>query len=62
MAHPILSISDVREHTGLAFPGASSGMGVLAELGIAQEITGRGRNRLFAYGDYLEVLSEGTEM
>ena len=62
MAHPILSLSDVREHTGLAFPGASSGMGVLTELGIAQEITGRGRNRLFAYSDYLEVLSEGTEM
>ncbi len=61
-ANPILSISEVREQTGLAFPGASSGMSVLTELGIAREITGRERNRLFAYGDYLDALSEGTEL
>lgn len=62
MTRPILSLSAAREHTGLTFPGASSGMGALTEIGIAQEITGRGRNRLFAYGDYLKILGEGTEV
>ena len=58
---PILSLSEVRRHTGLSFPGASSGMDLLVELGIAQEFTDRSRNRLFAYDEYLSILSEGTE-
>ena len=58
---PILSLSDAQERSGLAFPGTSSGMNLLVELGIAREITGRRRNRLFAYDRYLDVLSEGTE-
>ena len=29
--------------------------------GVAQELTGRKRNRLFGYGRYLAILSEGTE-
>ena len=31
------------------------------ELGIASELTGKKRNRLFSYERYLAVLSEGTE-
>ncbi len=30
-------------------------------LGIAREITGKKRNRIFAYDRYLTILSEGTE-
>lgn len=33
----------------------------LVELGIAEEKTGGARNRVFAYKDYLAILSEGTE-
>jgi hypothetical protein len=33
----------------------------LVELGIAREITGGPRNRLFAYDAYLAILNEGTE-
>jgi hypothetical protein len=33
----------------------------LIQLGIARELTGRRRNRLFVYDRYLAVLSEGTE-
>jgi hypothetical protein len=36
-------------------------MGALAELGIAKELTGRKRDRVFAYDRYLAVLQEGTE-
>jgi len=37
-------------------------MELLVELGIARELTGKRRNRLFVYDRYLTVLSEGTEM
>jgi hypothetical protein len=36
-------------------------MGVLIALGIAKELTGRKRDRVFAYDRYLAVLQEGTE-
>ena len=36
-------------------------MEALAELGIAREVTGRRRGRLFAYDGYLSILNEGTE-
>jgi Fic family protein len=59
---PILSIPQVRLNTGLSFPAASSAMDLLAELGIARELTGRRRNRLFVYDRYLAILNEGTEV
>ena len=36
-------------------------MELLVEIGIASELTGKKRNRLFSYERYLAVLSEGTE-
>jgi hypothetical protein len=36
-------------------------MDLLVELDVARELTGRRRNRLFAYDGYVAVLSEGTE-
>ena len=61
MARPIVSLSEVRRRTGLSFSGASSGMDMLVDMGIAREFTDRRRNRLFAYDEYLAILSEGTE-
>jgi len=58
---PILTLAGVRGRTGLSFPGATNGMNVLVELDIAREITGKKRNRIFAYHRYLSILSEGTE-
>ncbi len=60
-ARPIVSLSAVREATGLSFPAASSGMELLQSLGLARELTGKRRNRLFVYERYLAILSEGTE-
>ncbi len=61
MALPIRSIPDVSRIAGLSFPGASAGMQRLVDLGIAREITGGRRGRLFVYTEYLGILSEGTE-
>jgi cell filamentation protein, protein adenylyltransferase len=45
----------------LSYPAAAAGMAVLSELGIARELTGKKRNRVFVYDRYLALLSEGTE-
>ncbi len=58
---PILTIAEIQRRTKLSFPGATNGMKTLISLGIAREITGKKRNRLFAYNRYLAILSEGTE-
>jgi Fic family protein len=60
-ARPILSLGFTCERTGLSFPAASSAMDLLIELGIARELTGKRRNRLFLYDRYLAILNEGTE-
>lgn len=60
-AHPLLSLSAICERTGLSFPAASSAMDLLLEVGVARELTGKRRNRLFRYDRYLAILDEGTE-
>lgn len=58
---PVASMQDVRRRSGLSFPATAAGMDLLCELGIARELTGRRRNRIFAYAAYLSILNEGTE-
>ena len=58
---PILSLSAARRLSGLSFPTASAAMEVLVELDVARELTGKRRDRLFSYDQYLSVLNEGTE-
>lgn len=60
-ARPILSLPAICSATGLSFPAASSAVDLLSELGVARELTGKRRNRLFVYSQYLSILSEGTE-
>lgn len=60
-ARPITSMQETRRATGLSFPAVSSAMDLLVELGIARELTGKRRNRLFVYDRYLTTLNEGTE-
>jgi len=59
---PISSMQKVCRITGLSFPAAGSAMDLLVELGIARELTGKRRNRLFVYDRYLAILSAGTEI
>ena len=59
--HPILSLSGIRKRTTLAFATAAAAMEWLVRQGIAREITGKRRDRLFVYDRYLSILAEGTE-
>lgn len=60
-ARPVTPMQEVCKITGLSFPAASTAMDLLVELGIARELTGKRRNRVFAYNRYLAILNEGTE-
>ena len=61
-SRPILSQPAARRHTRLSFRTAASAMERLVTLGIARETTGKRRDRLFVYDQYLSILKEGTEM
>jgi Fic family protein len=60
-ARPLLSLQEICRISGVSFPTASTAMDRLVELGIARELTGKRRNRLFVYDHYLTILNEGTE-
>ena len=60
-ARPILSITGAAEHSNLSYSAAASAMRLLVRQGIAREVTGKRRGRLFAYDEYVRVLNEGTE-
>ena len=58
---PLVSLQEVRLQSGMSFPAASSAMKLLVDLGIAKELTGKKRNRVFGYVEYMAILVEGTE-
>ena len=61
MAQPLLSLSSAARNAQLSFRAAGLAMDLLVKQGVAREITGRRRNRLFAYDRYLSILNEDTE-
>ncbi|MBK8595986.1 MAG: Fic family protein [Holophagales bacterium] len=60
-SRPVTTVKELRSRTSLSFPAASAAVNLLVDLGIARELTGRRRNRVFAYDRYLAVLNEGTD-
>ncbi len=60
-ARPILSLSVACSSTQLSFATASKAMELLVQNGVAREITGKRRGRVFVYDRYLSILNEGTE-
>ena len=58
---PILSLRAASAAAQVSYGTAASAMETLVTNGIAHELTGNRRNRLFAYDGYLAVLEEGIE-
>ncbi len=58
---PLVSLQEIRKQAALSFPAASTAMGLLVDLDIARELTGKKRNRVFGYSEYMAILVEGTE-
>lgn len=60
-ARPVATIGELVTRTGVTYPTAAKNVDALTGLGIVREITGRRRDRVFAYDRYLAILNEGTE-
>jgi Fic family protein len=58
---PLASANLLARLSGVSIPAVNSALVALTDEGIVREITGRRRNRVFSYVEYLRVLSAGTE-
>ena len=58
---PLTGLSHIVQQTGISFPTASKSMLTLVDMGIARELTGQRRNRVFVYDAYMSILNEGGE-
>jgi len=59
---PIVTAAWIKETTGLAAATIQTGLQKLEELNILQELTGKQRDRVYAYGQYLDILNQGNEL
>ncbi|MEM6553949.1 MAG: hypothetical protein AAF750_17670 [Planctomycetota bacterium] len=55
---PVISVNQAAKIGGVTYAPANALIAKLESLGILQEITGRGRNRLFMYGEYFRLLQD----
>jgi Fic family protein len=58
---PLLTLQYLSNHHGMTFPTAAKAMQTLVAAGIARELTGQPRNRIFAYDAYLAILNKDGE-
>lgn len=58
---PVLTLQHLCRQHQMTFPTASKAMQSLVEAGIARELTGQRRNRVFVYDACLSILSEGGQ-
>ena len=58
---PLCSLRQLGSSAGISFPTVSKAMLTLVEMGIARELTGQRRNRVFVYDAYLNILNEGGD-
>jgi Fic family protein len=59
---PVLRIPLAAAALDLSTPTVGAAIRNLEEVGIVREVTGRGRDRVYAYGEYIAILNEGTEL
>jgi Fic family protein len=62
LSQPITTAQVLARKTGLTPMTVNKTLSHLCRLGIARELTGRKRNRVFSYPAYISILNEGTEL
>lgn len=58
---PLTSIPSAAQTLGLSVPTVTASLKYLEQLELVRELTQRSRNRLFAYDQYLKILTQGTD-
>lgn len=61
MVHPLTDSAHLSAATGLVPNTVNKILKALVASGIVEEVTGKGRNRIYVYRKYLDVMNEGTE-
>lgn len=56
-SRPIINVNAIKEITEVSYPAANQLAGKFVDAGLLQEATGRSRNRLFEYRDYIGLFS-----
>jgi Fic family protein len=59
--HPITTIPIAAKLLNLTAPTVRSAVESLERLGVAREVTGKRRDRIYVYDQYVRILDEGTE-
>ena len=57
----LLGVPQVQPHLALSAPTIRAAIRMLEAMDIVNELTGQRRHRVFAYSDYLAILSEGAQ-
>lgn len=57
----VLNVPQLQPHVALSAPTLRAAIDTLQEMGIVDELTGQQRHRVFAYRQYLDILSEGAQ-
>jgi len=60
-AHPIVTVNRVVDLIGCSRPAAAKALRVLEAAGILRAMDDRKKNRAFLFGEYLDLLRQGTE-
>jgi Fic family protein len=58
--NPCIRIRTATKELKLTVPTVTNALNNLAQLGIIKEVSGKQRDRLFAYSRYVSTVSEGT--
>src|SRR6185312_5598846 len=59
--HPIVSTVRLKDDLKVSLPTVLRSLAALQKIGIVKEVSGKRRGRVYSYGQYLEILSSGTE-
>lgn len=60
--HPMITLAKTQELLETTKPTATKAIKALCDAGVLHEITGKQRDRIYAYQGYLKVLAEDTEL
>lgn len=60
--HPMITLATGTELVGATKPTTGKAIDALCQAGILEEITGKKRDRIYAYQAYLDVLAEETDL
>ncbi len=61
-AHPIIDIGKTAEDLSIAYNTASSAVDKFEKLGILYLVKKKGRNKVYSYKEYIDILRTGTEV